>query len=256
MEFIKKFLSIGKYVERRNVNSLYMHKKYKDTAHYAKKNREIDGVTSLAEQLDYDYEDYCKQMDALLEGKHEKENRCYTLWNRVHKVKNISFIVGVAGFAICFLLGILASFVDAPFVSFFNDVCVCSGLLSGLGSVVFLVSKILEMVVGSIYAFYVKRLEKKVSGPNEDYVRRVNQIYNEIDDLYLASLDPTQREIVLMRRDQERQHQELLKLKKKQNQEQNKYNRESLDEQQRTRKAQEKLLAIELERERRSKAAW
>ena len=42
------------------------------------------------------------------------------------------------------------------------------------------------------------------------YDSRNSTYYREIDNLYLGTLDPVQREIVMMRRDQQRQHDQLM----------------------------------------------
>ena len=65
--------------------------------------------------------------------------------------------------------------------------------------------------------------------------------------MYLLSLDTTHRELVLLRRQQEAHNQDMLRLEK----ERRKAEKERLEEQRRAREATEKLLSIEIEREKR-----
>ena len=65
--------------------------------------------------------------------------------------------------------------------------------------------------------------------------------------MYLLSLDTTHRELVLLRRLQEAHNQDMLRLEK----ERQKAEKERLEEQRRAREATEKLLSIEIEREKR-----
>ena len=75
--------------------------------------------------------------------------------------------------------------------------------------------------------------------------------YKNLDTLYLASLDPMQREMVMMRRDQQRQHEEMVQLQERATREQREDQARLQKQQEDIRRTQQHLLDIELERERR-----
>lgn len=94
---------------------------------------------------------------------------------------------------------------------------------------------------------YTKSIITKLNESGNHFEQISANYYKAIDDLYLCSLDNTHRELVLLRRQQEKQNQEMLRLEK----ERQEFEKERLNEQRRTRTASEQLLAIEREREKR-----
>lgn len=75
----------------------------------------------------------------------------------------------------------------------------------------------------------------------------IGEAIQDIDTLYLRSLDPSHREMVLMRREQAEHNRKQEELEE----ERVRLENERLREAEKTRKAQEKLLKIEEEREKR-----
>lgn len=104
------------------------------------------------------------------------------------------------------------------------------------------------------YARQLNSLAQEIAQTATAYENTNEIIYTKIDDVYLASLDDAHREIVLMRRDQERQHQEALQLQKEHQAAMESAQRSAAAAQQRSAADINRLLRIEEERERRRRS--
>ena len=116
-----------------------------------------------------------------------------------------------------------------------------------IGPILFIVSKMMKHWYGKLYAQYIEGIASAINRLGDGFTRTSLGYYDAIDNLYLESLDPTHREMILLRRQQELHNQDMLRLER----ERQKAEEQHLKEQQRTRQATEELLAIEKERERR-----
>ena len=115
-----------------------------------------------------------------------------------------------------------------------------------LGVVATIVLKIYEIILEKKYSSCAKSVMSKSEQVNAKHLDNVKYIRNRIDNLYLNSLDPAHRELVLMRRDQKQQHEQSMYAQRQ--------HQETVEEEQRKiRYAQEELLKIEREREERYK---
>lgn len=108
-------------------------------------------------------------------------------------------------------------------------------------------TKIIKHGFGIRYKRYIELVSNKLNNLGNGFIRTSIDYYDAIDNLYLLSLDTTHRELVLLRRQQEAHNQDMLRLEK----ERQKAEKERLEEQRRAREATEKLLSIEIEREKR-----
>ena len=116
-----------------------------------------------------------------------------------------------------------------------------------IGPLSIIISAILKKYYGSKYRKYIESISARFIKLGNDFQAISHSYYDSIDNLYLCSLDAAQREIILLRRDQEKHNQEM----KRMEEERQLLERQRLAEQQRARAATENLLAIEQERERR-----
>ena len=96
------------------------------------------------------------------------------------------------------------------------------------------------------YSYSYKRFRDKADEINERYISNIVFYRNKVDTLYLDSLDPILKETILMRRDKERHHRDLINA-------QLKHQRLMEEEQRKIRQNQEELLKIEREKEERRK---
>lgn len=231
-------LGKGKQISRFNFDCQYMTAAYEKAVSFANQNINIVGVRELLERLKEDYKEYCKQRAYIKNQETQNESSKYDSWERISKIKfTVKWVLIVDAFLVIFtkptrsliLLGIWALF----------------ALIFCFGIIVFIVLEIMESRKRTLYQSYVGGISKKIDDTNRMYLNKINAIEKRIDDLYLLSLDPMQKQLVLMQRAQEQQHQEMLRL-------QQAYQHEHetlLREQKKTRYATERLLEIEQQRE-------
>ena len=216
---------------------------YNDALNFAKQNINIDGVKELQEKLHNDFQEYVEQRRRLKVEEYQNESNKYVAWDKVHRVMVIFIIIAITS-----VMLLLAAFINGSGI-FWEIIAILSSISVIITPIAAIILKLVEMISKKKYVSYVESIKGRIKVINYGYLSKVDQIEQQIDDLYLASLSNEHREMVLMRRDQERQHQELVRLQK----EQQKMQKKILDEQSRSRKVQEGLLDIEREREERRK---
>lgn len=101
------------------------------------------------------------------------------------------------------------------------------------------------------YQKYVGELSGKIDSLGKAFKKVSEDYYRTIDNLYLNSLDPTQRQFEIMRREQAAQSQKLIQAQE----EAQRLQKKLIQEQKRTRLTQEQLLEIERKREVEREAA-
>lgn len=245
---LRKYLDWIRSFFRGNLQRLYLDSydynyqknAYNDAVSFAKQNIKINGVGDLLERLQNDYQEYVEQRRCLKDEEFQSESDKYASWEKMHRMKVISVLV----FITCFVLAVISIQQNR---GVWAVIAILSMLLAFIAPIAAVILQLIEMINKKKYVSYAENVKGRIKVINYSYLSKVDQIYNQIDDLYLASLEPAHREMVLMRRDQERQHQELIRLQK----EQQKMQKKILDEQSKSRIAQEGLLDIEREREER-----
>lgn len=229
---------------------------YKRTANYAKQNMSVNGVKELSEQSENEYKNYLQAMENVINEESVNENEKYNQWEKMNRRKNIiKKLCKYSAIALClfFVLSIIFSKFSYALIwdllTLFVGVLSCFSLLILIFSILgTFVLKGIDRVFEKKYRDYVRIIEAKFSSVNRQYEHIFDDIYDDIDNLYLNSLEPTHREMVLMRRDQARQHREAMRATAQQVEMQ----RQIAAEQQQLKQQQEELLRIEREREKRS----
>ena len=231
-------LGKGKQISRFNFDCQYMTAAYEKAVSFANQNIGIAGVRELLEKLREDYKEYNKQRANIKNLETQNESRKYDSWENISKIKfTMKWVLIIDVFLVIFIRP-KRSFILLAIWALF-------ALIFCFGIIVFIVLEIMEWRKRTLYQSYVGGISKKIDDTNRMYLNKINAIEKQIDDLYLLSLDPMQKQLVLMQRAQERQHQEMLRL-------QQAYQREHdnlLREQEKTRYATERLLEIEEQRE-------
>lgn len=223
---------------RTGLKGFYRTSEHDKTVRYAQKNMSLNGVKELYERTEKEYQSYLWEMENIINDESAVENEKFNKWEKINKIKNI-FKYGAIAFAL------------------FTIIClILQSNLAGFGIVILIMAifvgcvlKVMDIICEKQYNSYIKTVKDKFNSVNNKYIQTFNVIYSSIDNLYLSSLDPTHREMVLMRRDQERQHQEAMRA----NARQAEIQRKLAEEQKRLRIQQDELLQIEKERERRYK---
>ncbi len=235
LDLIINWLKLSKPC-RIDLRGYYCTKDHEQTASYAKKNISIVGVKELSEQLENEYKNYLQEIGNIINAEDAKESEKYNQWEKISKIKNIFKYSAIALFLFTILFMVLKSNLCAISFPFLLVVILIGSIL-----------KVIDVMREKKYCSYARSVIDKFRSINGQYVHIFNVIYKDIDNLYLNSLEPAHREMVLMRRDQERQHQEAMRA----NERQAEMQRKIAEEQQQLRIQQEELLKIEKEREQR-----
>lgn len=240
----------GEEIVKINLDRVYRFAEYNNAISFAKQNLEIKGMQELITKLNSVKEDYCINVQKITEPEKEIENDKYKLYAKWHKAKIISKWITIGTFIIGFGSGVLSDiFRDVEQVALFLNRMEVFLFVTIFMLPILIVAKIGEFICDKLYKNYTTKILKKINPLNADFAYKASRYYEEMDNLYLASLEPAHREVVIMRREQA-EHNERMRQYEKDRQ---KIESERLEEVKKTRKAQEKLLEIEEERERRYK---
>lgn len=222
---------------RTDMERHYMWTAYNNAVDDAKQHMNVAGVRECMANAEQHARNYQLRMGSFLEKERLTENELYTAYEKSVKRYNICFW-GVVGLI---LFNVLAR---SSHLSILR-------LLADISILVYIVALIVMRLKASMaekrYRDYSNDILQKIDAINNDFLRIVNSMTADVDAMYLASLDPAHREMVLMRREQAEHNREMKHLEIQRQRTEN----ERLDEARRARQAQERLLAIEEERERR-----
>lgn len=228
---------------RIDFNDFYITNECNRVVEYARKNRHIKGVDNVFNQIQSVKENYLEKMKKFIDYERNSENNLYAFLEKIHLCKVVCRFAVILTFIFLFLQQKL------PQNIFINLVSLISIILFLGGIFMWMITKVIEMICRKRYNLYMKNVEMKINNINGEYYNAINRMYNKVDELYLSSLDPVLRETILMRREQERQHKERLKMMQTQIE-----NQQRIEQEQKlVRERQEELLEIERERERRYK---
>lgn len=238
--------------EEKVIDDLFPDIDFSKTRQYAQRNIKINGVNSLLAEVNANEAAYLSRKRDLIEQNVESLNNARVAREQVADREWHFALLGVAGVVGFIILSILT---------------IALGLKSRVPQTIFnllFYATYAAIIIGLIGFFFTpggsRRYEydSLVSSLKEDAASIANTcsntnktLYAKVDSLYLSSLDPAHREIVLMRRDQERQHREALQVQREHNKaiEREQHLRRMAEEE--NAKATKELLDIEKERERR-----
>lgn len=229
--------TVKKSREPNDLNSFNYGYKFEDAIQFANQYNAIGGVSQMISALREEYRVYSNEINAFIRQEKPIVDDKFTKWHSAEQKKNIS----ICTFIICFIMGLIPC--NIGFLSSFLDGLALFGWFGGMIAAV--IFKITALIRDKQYSsYYLKNVRPKADAINEKYIHKIDFFRKKVDDLYLNSLEPAHRETVLMRRDQERHHQELMRM-------QHQHHMTMEEEQRMLRETQEELLAIEREREER-----
>lgn len=233
-----------------NTNQYYHMQEYKEALQFAQKYQNIAGVPEEIKNLKENHNKYRKNFNDALNQVYDEWNQKHRTWMRVNTAKNLLKRITI-GAAVIVVVGFVANGI----ISWRH----MEGILETIDELLTALAMELTfwcgvawlgLCIAEKYSFnQYSNAKNKVSNyianqVTDPYLQSIRRNRNKVDNIYLASLSPEHRELVLMRRDQERQHQEAMRQQERQN--------EAIRaEQERARIAQEELLRIEREREER-----
>ena len=220
---------------RYDLDRVYRFIEYNEAINYANKYMGVKGVEEQVQNLQKELDIYKKDISAIVEPERKDEELKYNVWEKWFKANKICKWA-LAGFFLVSIINLI----------FLQNVLDVLWLFVILMIPAFIVTMIGVRIYSKNYSDYMNKLDARIGERNNRFANRARAYYEAIDNLYLNSLDPSHREMVLMRREQAEHNKELIRLKKEQQMREN----ERLEEERRMRKAQERMLEIEEERER------
>lgn len=218
---------------------------YYETVMYASEHKEVKGMNQLLFKLCSEGEAYKKDITAIIESERETEKKKYMLYRKCYITRKICWCLMIGLALLWGFLNLLFDIVNMH--SGTDGTLLMFSYLVGIAFFGFLAALIAENISAKNYADYANEIEEKTGNKTTLFLKSVKNYHITADNMYLGSLDPAHREMVLMHREQTAHNKKMLRLEN----ERNKKTKQMLDEQRRTRRAQEELLDIEKERERR-----
>lgn len=236
---------------RCNLDKVYRYKEYNEAIAYAKQNIDINGMSEQVLKLQEERKAYEGYLQTITEPEREEEDKRYCLWEKWNKVKRICKWILIGLVALWIIMAILGKVLrysgsHNAYTAFFV-LWMFILFLAVISIFAFLVIKIGTWICNKNYTRYMNKVFAKINDANNRFVYQVHAYYRNIDNLYLGSLDPAHREMLLMRREQAEHNRRQEELEN----ERIRLENARLEEAAKTRRAQERLLKIEEERERR-----
>lgn len=241
--FLYKLIRAGRYNIRYDLNQCGRYNEYNEAVRYASKYKDIKGMKELAYKLRQEANEYQKDIENIVNPKRETEEKRYRQWESWYKIKNVCKWTAISLALLAAITWILRMVTNIP-IGYLSLLLIILLLITLPALLAF---KIGESICEAFYNHYVKQIQADVGCRNRSFSEVSKSYYDAMDNLYLRSLEPSHREMVLMHREQEKHNKEMIRLEKERQMKEN----ERLQEERRMRKAQERLLEIEEERERR-----
>lgn len=197
---IKKLFAFDTEGYDNNIECSYSWAKYNKAIDYYNEMKQLPGVEEQHVLLQNLTNEYKRESEALIEDFRDIEKK-YTTCHRAFNVRKINIIIFVASIILMMLLS----------QSTFGLILLLSFYLSMFT---------LPVTVGVYFVFrtiYRKRVSlfwDKSAEKNSRYRNACVEIYDNIDQIYLNSLDSTHRQLVLLQRQQQKQHEEMVRLQK------------------------------------------
>lgn len=236
--------------ERCDLKNVYCMGKYNQAVSYGNQHIDIPGVQEHLQDLEIAKERYVDTVASIVESERENEESKYQQFqkwvNTENKYKHLEIILICLAILNSFVRGSLPTGLVISRIYSLLDQLLCL-VAFVIGPCAFFFSKHSRRTYGMQYKQYADSILSKLHHLGNDFTKLAADCYEEIDNLYLQSLEPMQRELILLRRQQEQHSRDLLRFE----QERRAAEEERLREQQKTRQATEELLAIEKEREKR-----
>lgn len=237
-------------VTRYDLDKVYFMQEYNKAVSYGNQNLNIRGVKEQLRELEQAKKTYFSKVADVVNPERDTEQAKYQKYEKWAMNEKKIMYLEIFFIAALILNLVLFKFFPVKFrISLIYSLVelVLWTVAVFIGPIAFIVSKILKLGYAFRYNQYIVSIRSILEILGSDFTRTSLGYYDAIDSLYLGSLDPAHREMILLRRQQEMHNQDMLRLEKERQQAE----KQRLKEQQRTRQATEELLAIERDRERR-----
>lgn len=208
---------------RMNMENVYNWSPYNKAIDEAKQYINVDGVKERLTRFDKDADNYNAKLSGLLERERVVENDKYNHFKSLVQKHNICVWVGIGLICIRFLLfcTMKAGYLEALYL--------LGRIATWAYIVTFIILRVKVIKAEDQYYSYKRNIRQQIGQINDNFLVTVHTFEEEVDQMYLNSLDPTTLQLVLMRR-------ELSETQKKNEQLQ----KQMINEQTQMRKSQER----------------
>lgn len=234
-------------LERYDLDRVYWLKAYNETLSYGRQHSDVPSVQAQINKLNAEKERYTSAVKSIADAERAAEEEKYQKYEKWSKRKKKFGTIAIISLVSVFVIPNILSHMPSSLAGLLDLVLAALVVIGMLvGAAIFLVSAIVKSTCEAEYKSYITSIKGRFEDMGKAFEQNARTYYNEIDSLYLASLEPSRREVVLLRRDQERHNEETKRMEA----ERQRLERERLAEQRRATEALQKLLAIEEKRER------
>lgn len=228
---------------RYDLDKVYYFTQYNKTQGYGKSNINVSGVSEQLRLLDVEKAGYKSDIAGIIGPVREREASLFAQWETRYMKKARWFNVG----KIIGLITIIDIIFDnnLPLIirKYFSPLLLLAIIVI---IPVMLLMTASERLARKKYNDFIAPIAEQINRRGADFEEKARVYYRSIDNLYLASLDPAMREVILLRREQEEHNKEMARIER----ERLGNEKEALTEARKTRQAQERLVAIEEARDR------
>lgn len=187
-----KILIFRSELGRCDLENVFYYGECNKTLDYAERNSSIAGVLERTRKVLAEKNAYTSDILSIVEPVKENEKKQYQLLEMCTKIRQISAWLCIGSFGFIFL-GEMCS------VGNLSDLLM---ILMLVAFAVFVITKTGEVILGLFYKHFSQGIMKRIRAREQEFIRICQRYYTEIDDLYLGSLTLTEREAVLLRREQ------------------------------------------------------
>ena len=192
-------------------SQLYNFGEMNRTFNYWKQMKSIESVAKVKPEYDSIVENYRKEMEYLaeqnqnqydeIESKYLRNKKLLSLWKKIAIGMSISTVV----------LFVIGNYKNIVFLF------LCSILffiLAVVAGIVLFVVNLMETRSTNKYYSNMNNIKMRAEVIYEKYANKAQILYNKIDNLYLDSLDPVQRELILTKREIKDVNKQMLNMQK------------------------------------------
>lgn len=222
--------------------TLYLEtREFKKAIDFAEQHDDINGVFEVLNQIQSNFQEYCQLETPNINIANYHLETKYRHWEIVHKLKKANLFA---------FIGLISFLIIGRMIHLFDLLLVFALFLFIIVIVMVLLFPVIEFVFYHIYRNFLNKIKSKHYSTLQSYLKVNDNLYRKVDNLYLSSLEPHHRELILMRRQQDKQHTELLEQQSKFFGQILEAQKEISEENRLSRELTEKILEIEKERER------
>ena len=230
---------------------------------YAENHNSLRGVNNILVNLQKKQQEFSKrcydfiaEVNPSLDIAYEKYIKAANRADKLNRIRFLPIITFILFLIVeLFLLDLVLDLVMpwSPFSPMLSMLLLVMMAISLAAiPIMLIICKILNFLAdkkGKLYRTAFDDALKKIKSLSYPFDKLNRQLYQKVDNLYLASLEPTHREAILMRRSTESYQAEMLKSQKQLE----KSSKHSVEEQKRIRIAEEEMLEYEREKQREKK---